>query len=498
MKLYRLFIVALACSLLAGCSDWLDYTPKDKQTYEQQFGTKAGFRNAVTGVYNKLASSSLYGYNLSYGPLDIMGQMYVVPNTNTSRLELKNYTWTGQYGSSVLYAIWSSAYSTVLNANLVLEAAEEAKGTVLSEDEYKLIRGEMLAVRSFLHLDLLRLFGPIYANDPQGLSIPYNDGVEATRRERMPADKLVSEKLLRDLNEAEELLAEVDPVSENGVLNTDGGEEGNWERYRQLRMNYYATVLLKARAYTWIGDYDNALIEAQKITDSEKVEDFFPDVNPNRLLANSINPDRGFSTECLFGFYSNSINEIYLNTFSGALDASVVLQPRKGYMNILFPSASDYRRQSQWTGSLSSSGGEADFIKYKGFTANKDNPEFWATFYGLMRKTEAYYIAAECLLNKDLPKACYYLNKVLQARGVEILPSTTDATALLKQIKMEYLREFRGEGQIFYLLKRFQQEFGSWDYEPTDPDMNGAETLSWASVVAAQRYLVPIPAEENY
>ena len=172
MKLYRLFIVALACSLLAGCSDWLDYTPKDKQTYEQQFGTKAGFRNAVTGVYNKLASSSLYGYNLSYGPLDIMGQMYVVPNTNTSRLELKNYTWTGQYGSSVLYAIWSSAYSTVLNANLVLEAAEEAKGTVLSEDEYKLIRGEMLAVRSFLHLDLLRLFGPIYANDPQGLSIP--------------------------------------------------------------------------------------------------------------------------------------------------------------------------------------------------------------------------------------------------------------------------------------------------------------------------------------
>ena len=263
-------------------------------------------------------------------------------------------------------------------------------------------------------------------------------------------------------------------------------------------MNYYATVLLKARAYTWIGDYVNALIEAQKITDSEKVEEFFPDVNPNRLLANSINPDRGFSTECLFGFYSNSINEIYLNTFSGALDASVVLQPRKGYMNILFPVASDYRRQSQWTGALSSSGGEADFIKYKGFTANKDNPEFWATFYGLMRKTEAYYIAAECLLNKDLSKACDYLNKVLQARGVETLPSTTDATALLKQIKMEYLREFRGEGQIFYLLKRFQQEFGSWDYEPTDPDMNGAETLSWASVVAAQRYLVPIPAEENY
>ena len=305
MKLYKLFIAVMACSILASCSDWLDYTPKDKQTYEQQFGTKAGFRNAVTGVYNKLASSSLYGYNLSYGALDIMGQMYVVPNTNTSRLELKNYTWSGEYGSSVLYAIWSSAYSTILNANLVLEAAEDAKGTILSVDEYKLIKGEMLGVRAFLHLDLLRLFGPIYANNPQGLSIPYNDGIEATRKERMPADKLVSDKLLRDLNEAELLLADVDPVLENGVLNTDGAEEGNWERYRQLRMNYYAVVLLKARLYLWTGDYANALIEAQKITDSEKVEEFFPDVNPNRLLANSINPDRGFSTECLFGFYSN-------------------------------------------------------------------------------------------------------------------------------------------------------------------------------------------------
>lgn len=497
MKLYKLFIAVMACSILAGCSDWLDYTPKDKQTYEQQFGTKAGFRNAVTGVYNKLASSSLYGYNLSYGALDIMGQMYVVPNTNTSRLELKNYTWSGEYGSSVLYAIWSSAYSTILNANLVLEAAEDAKGTILSVDEYKLIKGEMLGVRAFLHLDLLRLFGPIYANNPQGLSIPYNDGIEATRKERMPADKLVSDKLLRDLNEAELLLVDVDPVLENGVLNTDGAEEGNWERYRQLRMNYYAVVLLKARLYLWTGDYANALIEAQKITDSEKVEEFFPDVNPNRLLANSINPDRGFSTECLFGFYSNSISDIYLSIFSGALDASVVLQPRKGYIDILFSSTSDYRRQSQWTGSLSSSGSDADFVKYKGFTANKNNPEFWATFYGLMRKTEAYYIAAECLLNEDLPKACAYLNKVLQARGVETLPSTTDASVLLKQIKMEYLREFRGEGQIFYLLKRFQQEFGQWDYEPTDPDMNAAETMNWATVVAAQRYLVPIPAEEN-
>jgi len=443
-----------------------------------------------------MAGSSLYGYNLSYGPLDIMGQLYVVPASNESRLELRNATWTGEYASGIFSSIWSNAYSTILNANLVLAAAEEAKGTLLTEDEYKLIKGEMLGVRAFLHLDLLRLFGPVYTKDPQALSIPYNDGVEAIRRERMPAGQLVLEKLLPDLTAAEGLLEEVDPIVEYGVLNSDGGEEGNWERYRQLRMNYYAVVLLKARLYLWTGDYEKALAEAKKITDSAKVKEFFPNVNPNRLLANSVNPDRGFSTECLFGFYSNAMADIYLSSFSGSLDALEVLQPRKGYMDLLFSSAGDYRRQSQWTGAVSSSGGDVDFIKYKSFTANENNPEFWATFYGLIRKTEAFYIAAECLLKKDdIPGACGYLNQVLQARGVESLPETITSSALLKQIKLEYLREFRGEGQIYYLFKRYEQVFAY--YYSGEPELNASEDLLYQNVKPTVRYAVPIPAEEN-
>lgn len=496
MKLYKLCVAVLASVMLTGCSDWLDYTPNDKQTYEQQFGTKAGFRNAVTGVYNKMATSSLYGYNLTYGPLDIMAQLYAVSSSNPTLSELKNATWNGQYASAIFSSVWSSAYSTVLNANLVLTAAEEAKGNVLNDNEYKLIKGEMLAVRAFLHFDLFRLFGPQYTNNPQALSIPYNDGVEAIKRDRLPADKLVSDKLLPDLEKAEQLLAEVDPILESGVLNSDGGEEGNWERYRQLRMNYYAVALLKARLYLWTGDYDNALLEAKKITDDANVKEFFPNVNPNRLLANSINPDRGFSTECLFGYYASDMQDIYLNTFSGSLDSRFVLQPRKGYMDLLFSSASDYRRQSQWTGSVSSSGGDHDFIKYKGFTANKDNPEFWATFYGLMRKAEAYYIAAECLMKKgELANACAYLNEVLKARGVEALPETASEAVILKQIKLEYLREFRGEGQIYYLFKRYNQVFA--EYYSGEPELNGSEHLYFQNVSPSVRYSIPIPAEEN-
>ena len=113
-----------------------------------------------------------------------------------------------------------------------------------------------------------------------------------------------------------------------------------------------------------------------------------------------------------------------------------------------------------------------------------------------MRKTEAYYIAAEALMKKqDLSNACAYLNQVLVARGVEALSATISESALLKQIKLEYLREFRGEGQIYYLFKRYQQVFA--EYYSGEPDLDAAEELLFNDTNHSVRYTVPVPAEEN-
>jgi hypothetical protein len=83
----------------------------------------------------------------------------------------------------------------------------------------------MLGVRAFLHFDLLRLFGPVYSMDSQRKSIPYNDGIEASRRELLPADELIDTKLLPDLENSESLLKSSDPIIAEGVLNSDGGEK---------------------------------------------------------------------------------------------------------------------------------------------------------------------------------------------------------------------------------------------------------------------------------
>ncbi len=492
---YILFILTLG-TMTSACSDWLDYNPKDKQTYEQQFSTREGFHNAVNGVYNSMTSAELYGYNLSYGAIEAMGLCYSVSESNTNMIQLKNASYTSDNAAATLRSIWASAYRCVLNINLILQALEEHPDVLLPDDA-KMIEGEMLAARACIHLDLVRLFGPIYSEDPAGLSVPFADKAEIIKRDRLPAQEIINNKILPDLLSAQAILKEVDPVLTDGVLNSDIEDGDNWFRYRQVHLNYYAVCLLTARAYIWMNDYENALIQARKLVDDSAVAATFPWVDPVKLLANNNDPDRVFSTECLFGYYNGRMSDIFENNFNGNLAVSQVLQPRSGYLNILFPNNSDYRRQSQWAGSTSSvSASDYDFTKYKSFTTNPTNPEFWATFYGLMRVSEAYYIASEaCMELGDITQACDYLNVVKNARNI---PGTDEINTilpneLLKELKYEYLREFRGEGQIFFMLKRFKQEFAS-----DNPDFNGAEVRATDNPVAAVRYNVPIPADENY
>lgn len=74
-------------------------------------------------------------------------------------------------------------------------------------------------------------------------------------------------------------------------------------RYRQLRMNYYAVLALKARVYLYAGEKDKALQAAYKLLKDKTVSEWFPPVDPNKLLANNVDPDRVFSTEVLMGIY---------------------------------------------------------------------------------------------------------------------------------------------------------------------------------------------------
>ena len=81
-----------------------------------------------------------------------------------------------------------------------------------------------------------------------------------------------------------------------------------------------------------------------------------------------------------------------------------------------------------------------------------------------------YYIAAEALLDNDYDKAVEYYNTMVQSRGLEPLASDMKLTQDL--INTERYKEYFGEGQTFFNMKRQNLNIVSYDnkvtYTPAD------------------------------
>ena len=75
-KLINKTIILSLFVALTGCNDWLDVSPKADMKAEDLFGTEAGFRDALVGVYALMCGTNSYGRDLTYGYLDVLAQYY--------------------------------------------------------------------------------------------------------------------------------------------------------------------------------------------------------------------------------------------------------------------------------------------------------------------------------------------------------------------------------------------------------------------------------------
>ena len=83
-KYIKTFAVLLCTALLSSCSDWLDVEPETSVDESKLFSTEQGFRDAMAGVYADMASSSLYGKNMTFGFLDVLAQQYDYETVNNA------------------------------------------------------------------------------------------------------------------------------------------------------------------------------------------------------------------------------------------------------------------------------------------------------------------------------------------------------------------------------------------------------------------------------
>ena len=76
MKINKIILAVLLPIMLSSCEQWLDVAPDDQVNEETLFANGDGYRNALNGVYRDMATTQMYGRELTWGFVDVMGWVY--------------------------------------------------------------------------------------------------------------------------------------------------------------------------------------------------------------------------------------------------------------------------------------------------------------------------------------------------------------------------------------------------------------------------------------
>ncbi|RQP15272.1 MAG: hypothetical protein EAS52_15740 [Parapedobacter sp.] len=410
----RCLLSLLLILSIMGCNNFFDVKPKERLLEDRVFQNAQDIRSANRGIYSLLASDYLYGGALTMGALDVMAQYYNCGSTHLM-YPLASYQYGLQYADTVFTGVWRDAYRTILNLNNFIARLEPTEG-VVDAQEKRLLLGESYGRRAMLHFDLLRIFGPVYRADPAGLAIPYQSHPLPGLTPIRPANDVV-DSILSDIETCLVLMDE-DPIRGGSAVVLEHNE----------RFNYYAAMLLRARVLLYKGDIQQAHQAIDRLLTEAAA--FFP-------LTDLLLPQ-----EVVFRLAVPQMERQYRKYFSPTQTPEAILSPRNDQLRQIFmQQLTDVRWARYWRKAANVQQVEIDvFEKYA-------PPEMQMP---VMRISEAWLIRAECEPDASVAEA--YLNRVVGGRNQEIPDGST--VPFDERLYQEYRKEFWGEGQLFYFLKR--------------------------------------------
>lgn len=439
MRKIGIYILAGLLFLCGGCNNWLDVRPKSQVKEGDFFQSESGFRDALTGIYVLMGRTSTYGGNSTMGFMDILAQTYSsVPSDYDAALV---YDYKNDAVKAKVDTMWNSNYNAIANCNYLLKNIAE-HGDVMGNDLRALVEGEALALRAFLHFDLLRGYAPSYKMGKDDLAIPYIREVTNTP----VAQSTVSEVLnyiLEDLTAAKKLLEPIDPIgpafaeySESKEYAADDyiTDDGFW-LYRKSRLNYYGITALMARVYLYKEDMKNALANALEVINSDRFE---------------------FITDAIISEESNNYSYVESMARHEYITSLYVYDLKEGRSDLFFKSFApneclieDGRKSSIFDGV----GLDLDIRSKNLFRVPEGSSSEYVAKYmtghqiPLLKLSEMYLIAAEA--SGDIS----YLETLRANRGYASRPLPEGAN-LQEELQKEYQKEFIAEGQLFYYYKR--------------------------------------------
>ena len=448
-NIYRLRVVCvvmLALFCTTSCNDWLEVKPKTEEEADKLFSTLDGFKSALAGVYIGMSQTELYGREMTFVMVGVLGQEWGsgsdLGNQYSAYSYLLNYNYEQVVSKALIDAVWNKMYEGIANVNTLIQYSD-LKREVLG-DYYGVVRGEALALRAYMHFDLLRLFAPYDFSAEAKVAIPYVLEAKPAIAPQLTPTKFV-EYALKDVEAALELLKSDPILTGEDVSGVDNGYLAN----RNFHLNYYAVLGLKARICLYAKDMASAYSAANEVILAQQQKGLFPWVKTADITTTEANlRDRTFSSEHLFAFNTTKLEEYIKGYFR---EASLPLMER------LMPGelyeADDYRTALYETYSgfanVLTKFWQMDkaYVQGQGYVTPKRNR------MPAIRIAEMYYIAAEALKESNIGEALEMLNTLRVHRGLMKLENL-DKDQLQEELEREYYREFIGEGQVFFYHKR--------------------------------------------
>lgn len=458
---------------LMSCSDWLDVSPKTSIPTDKQFESESGFKDALTGIYLKLGTTTLYAGDLTYAYLDELAGLYSdYPGYNTNAVFDQSIVF--DYENMFLSkknGIYSTMYNIIANINNFLEYVDKNKDVLVTERYYETMKGEALGLRAFLHFDLLRMFGPVYKEHPASKAIPYRTTFDKDATPVLPASEVV-DAILKDLNDAEKLLKENDPLDFfTDRTDEDFTEKNHFLVNREFRMNLYAVKAMLARVYCYKGDAESkglATEYAKQVIAASKYFTLY-----KSQTASNYNSIR--YAEQIFGITVNEFSNLLIGNY---MDMENTNTQQRFYLDgdkfkFFYETAdagnTDWRKNTEMFEVVNSGASRNINVfcrKYNQKPLNIGYVYSGANAVPLIRLPEMYYIVAECASSAS--ESADALNTVRFARGIsysdEIITTGYDdldvaskenknQTKRINEIMKEYRKEYFAEGQLFYFLK---------------------------------------------
>lgn len=149
--LIKNILLAVPVILSASCSDWLEEDPKTFISPSSFYQTVEDFDGALKGLYPQ-------GQNLN------LTEVFANYNDKPESAEQVGDIWANNpgYGFYAFRNAWSGPYSTIKNANMILESIEDKDFTAETKNR---IIGEAKCLRAWSYFTLVQFFGDVPLRD---------------------------------------------------------------------------------------------------------------------------------------------------------------------------------------------------------------------------------------------------------------------------------------------------------------------------------------------